>query len=151
MLCGSLCQSCEASNENQLNQSHDVGGLEQLMAKEIFEREKIGKIIDKEINNLRTNIHISLQTIKEQCSAEKFTLQDAISKVENETNKTITKIEYHIEKIKDNHLNHIEKDISSINTKLDGTHEDINEIKDTLKDLNKLVIKNSTQLELLKK
>lgn len=156
MLCGSLCNSCEASSEtnveqnNQQQNNQQSRALDQILIKEIFEREKIEKIVDKEINALRNLVDKNDVDIKEKCDECKRNIYRNIAKLENESNQSISQIESHIEKIKDNHLYHIERDINVIRTKVDNTNDDISEIKDVLKEINKTTIKNSTRLDLLK-
>ena len=158
MLCGSLCDSCEASNATQVNQNDNKNDdqknnnqqLDQILIKEIFEREKIERIIDKEINLLKNIINTNDSNINEKCEQAKKNIYINIAKLEKDSHKSINKIEHHIEKIKDNHLFHIEKDIGIIKTKIDNTNENIDEMKNLLKEINNATIKNSTTLDLLK-
>ena len=148
MICGSLCDSCSATVKEGDNKNPN--NIEQILVKEVFEREKISKIIDKEINILHELIEKNNIDINEKCNEVKKNIFHNISKLENESNHSISQIESHIEKIKDNHLYHIEKDMNIIKTKVENTNDDIREIKDVLKEINKTTIRNSTRLDLLK-
>lgn len=148
MICGSLCDSCSVSAEQKEREKQN--NIEHILVKEVFEREKIVKIIDKEINNLHSIIFKNDTEFKEKCDQIKKNIYNDLSKLEIDSNQNISQIESHIEKIKDNHLYHIEKDINIIKTKFENVNEDIIEIKDVLKELNRTSIRNATKLDLLK-
>jgi hypothetical protein len=148
MICGSLCDSCSATVKDGDNLNPN--NIEQILIKEIFEREKITKIIDKEINNLRILINKNDIDIKQKSDDIKNNLANNILKIKQDGTLDIFQIKSQIEKIKDNHLFHIEKDINIIKTKFENFTDDIVEIKDLLKDINKTTIRNTTRLDLLK-
>lgn len=149
-ICGSLCGTCAVDGE--VNSPEQKGtNLEDILVKEIYEREKISKLIDKEINALKNTINTSIQNLKEQFENSQKVLYGNVDKVEEDANKSILKIEKHIEKIKDNRLYQIEQDVNIVKTKVDNVNDDLTEIKLTLKDVNNNVIKNTTQIDILKK
>lgn len=152
MLCGSLCQSCEASTEANVEQNNNMqANIDQILINEIAAREKTEKMIDKEIKILKENVDMSIMNIKGICDGERKILHRNILQVESETAKSISSIQRNIEKIQENHLNHIENDLSIIKTRIDNTNEDIKEIKYSLKEISTNVIKNTAQLEFYKK
>lgn len=153
MLCGTLFNSCEFTNEEkeQEKKNNEIKfSIDQLLSREIFEREKMQKIIDREVKILKSSLIQDLETIKNQCSHQQDLLKLNLSKIEVDTTKTIDQIENHIEEIKYNHLNRIESDVSGIKIMINNSQDDIKEMRGTIKEINSTVIKNSTQLEILR-
>lgn len=146
-ICGSLCDSCEVSRPEKADNSQPP--IEQILIKEIYEREKTSKLISEEVNKMKKNFDHSLEKIKSYCENKKTILQKDLTHLEETSNKSFTEIRKNIDKIKEDHLSHIERDLDVMKSKLDNLNEDIKEMKDVIKDLNKNTIKNSTQLEIL--
>lgn len=160
MLCGSLCQNLDVANENnQTNQAsknqvitNDQAKIsDQILINEIFEREKLHKIIEKEITYLKLTVDTSVEKIKQYCDNEKKLTELNLQKISEDAHKSITEIEDDLTKIKEKRLFSLEQDINIVKTKLDNLLEDLKEIKDSVKNIQRNVIQNTTTLEILVK
>lgn len=152
-LFGSLCGDCSIKENDEINKNKFDDDfklkLDQILIKEISERERMVNNIDNELSNLKNNIDQSLNNIKQFCTNEKTLLEINLTHVEETANNSIKEIKKKVEIIKEKHLYEIEKDMNIVKTKMLDSNEDIKEIKKSIKEINQLVIKNSTQLELL--
>lgn len=122
--------------------------LEDVIIKEIYEREKVTKLIDKELEILKNNLNLSLNNFKEKYKHDQSNVYNTIDNIQKTSTKSIVNIEKNIEKIRFNRLNNIEKDINIIKTKINNADNNLKEIKNTLKILNKHVIQNTTKLNI---
>ena len=122
--------------------------LEDVIIKEIYEREKVTKLIDKELEILKNNLNLSLNNFKEKYKHDQSNVYNTIDNIQKTSTKSIVNIEKNIEKIRFNRLNNIEKDINIIKTKINNADNNLKEIKNTLKILNTHVIQNTTKLNI---
>lgn len=167
MFCGSICDSCQVKKEQ--TPINIIDQIDQVVIKEIFEREKMERIMDEKITHLRDTYHREQLLVKEQTDLDKQFVENQ-TKIEKQFIKVQTEIEqklitdqgnrqaeafenkFHtlktdIEKIKNNHLHHIENDITTMKTQFVHITQDVKDIRNTLGDLTSTVIKNSTKLE----
>lgn len=152
-LFNSICGECSIKENNEENKSKSDNNLklkiDQILIKEISERERMVHEITTELSNLKNSIDQSLDNIKQFCTNEKNLLEINLVHVEANTNSSISDIKKKVETIKEKHLFDIEKDMNIVKTTIDNQNEDIKEIKNSLKEITRHVIKNTTQLELL--
>ena len=158
MLCGSLCDSCEVegTNNNATDKNTDfdtkkIFDIDQILIKEISERENMERNMTRELELIREDINKNIGTIKEYCKSVKKLLDININNIENNTNKSISDIKINLDKIKENNLYHAERDINIVKTKMQDVKQDIIEMRKQILDINEQTIKNTTKLEFITK
>ena len=149
MICGSLCHNCEVENETQVNKNNAANNYNKIMIDGRKEREKcrakIEKIIQIEVELLQKNIDDSAIDLKERVNDQK----NIINRVEDITNKNIETIQVDIEKIKTNHLLHIEKDLTICSTQIGIILDNIKSLQDISRDTSNNTAQNSAKLDIL--
>lgn len=146
-LCGTLCDSALGINNEEKESKTNI---DQILIKEIFEREQLHKTIDREVQKIKSTVDLTFQTLKEYCENQKNLVQLDLNNTKEITNQSIKEIQKDVNKIRDEHLYIIEKQIVRVESEIGNLREDIHEIKHNIKELTINMTKVITQVEIIK-
>ena len=159
MLCGNLCGSCDVKGElgpgekkekNKSNSIMDQIAIDQLVIKEISEREALYNKVEQVVDKMRESLQSDLDEIKKFCEYKNEFLTKDFQNCKESAFKSITELRNEDIKQSDN-LKTIDKHLGILNTKIEHVENEIKELKDAINNLTKSVISNETKLSLTNK
>ena len=152
MICGTLCESVEVGSgqEKDKNTEPSKPYIDQILIKEIFEREQLQKTIDREMLTIKESVNNSMEVIKQYCSNQADLVGLDLKNTKVEADKSISNMKNEIDRIKNKHISDIEKNIAIMRNQVDNIREDIQEIKDIIKNLGTDIARINIEVQIIK-